>query len=123
MINLAPRLTSFVGVNGAGEIAVTQAMLRLFGAAWAAQWHAFLGRARMAVAPDTFAATAADLRVFSMPVLVGLNEERIWSRNMPGRLEQQSVRHRGAINYTVPSGTAQLIKKMAMIAVFGGGHG
>ena len=83
MSNLAPSLTSIVEVNGAGEMAVVQAIPRLFGQAWAAQWRAFLGRDRMAVAPDTFAVTAADLRVFSMTVLVGLNEERIWSPSGP----------------------------------------
>jgi hypothetical protein len=83
VINLAPSLTSFVGVDGTGEIAVMQAIPRLFGTAWAAQWCAFLKRDRMAVAPDAFVATAADLRVFSMPVLVGLNDERIWSPSGP----------------------------------------
>ena len=35
-----------------------------FAAAWAAQWRAFLGRERMAAAPDTFATVVADLRGF-----------------------------------------------------------
>ena len=123
VINLAPSLTSFVGVDGAGEIAVLQAIPRLFGTAWAAQWRAFPGRDRMTVAPDAFAATATDLRVFSMPVLVGLNEERIWSPNGASSAEQQSMRHSGAINCPVPSGSARLIKTKAMIAAFGGKHG
>jgi len=31
----------------------------------------------MAAAPDAFAVTIADLRIFLMPLVVGLNEERI----------------------------------------------
>ena len=45
----------------------------------AAQWRAFLGRDRMAAAPEAFAVTAADLRVFLMPRVSGFKEERIWS--------------------------------------------
>ena len=48
-----------------------------FAQAWATQWRAFLGRDRMAAAPDTFAATVADLRVFLMPLVVGLKEDRL----------------------------------------------
>jgi predicted nucleotidyltransferase component of viral defense system len=51
--------------------------------AWAAQWRAFLGRDRMAAAPDAFAATIADLRAFLMPLVVGVNEERIWPPSGP----------------------------------------
>ena len=54
-----------------------------FAEAWAAQWRAFLGRDRMAAAPDAFAATIADLRVFLMPLVVGLNEERVWPPSGP----------------------------------------
>jgi len=54
-----------------------------FAEAWAAQWRAFLGRDRMAAAPDAFAVTIADLRVFLMPLVVGLKEERIWSPSGP----------------------------------------
>ena len=46
--------------------------------AWAAQWRAFLGRDRMAAAPDVFAVTVADLRVFLMPLVDGSKEERFW---------------------------------------------
>ena len=35
-----------------------------FVAAWAAQWRAFLGRERMAAAPETFAVVVANLRSF-----------------------------------------------------------
>ena len=49
-----------------------------FAEAWAAQWRAFIGRDRMAAAPDAFAVTVADLRVFLMPLAVGLKEEQIW---------------------------------------------
>ena len=48
-----------------------------FAEAWATQWRAFLGRDRMAAAPDAFAATVADLRAFLMPLVVGLREERL----------------------------------------------
>ena len=51
--------------------------------AWAAQWRAFLGRDRMAAAPNAFAVTIADLRAFLMPLVVGLNEERIWPPSGP----------------------------------------
>ncbi|HQT89668.1 MAG TPA: nucleotidyl transferase AbiEii/AbiGii toxin family protein [Acidiphilium sp.] len=54
-----------------------------FAEAWAAQWRAFLGRDRMAAAPDAFAATIADLRVFLMPLVVGLNEKRVWPPSGP----------------------------------------
>jgi len=52
-----------------------------FAEAWAAQWRAFLGRERMAAAPDAFAVTIADLRAFLMPLVGGLQEERNW---LPG---------------------------------------
>ena len=48
-----------------------------FAEARATQWRAFLGRDRMAPAPDAFAATVADLRAFLMPLVVGLREERL----------------------------------------------
>jgi hypothetical protein len=54
-----------------------------FAEAWAAQWRAFLGRDRMAAAPDAFAVTIADLRAFLMPLAVGANEERIWPPSGP----------------------------------------
>ena len=54
--------------------------------AWAAQWRAFLGRDRMAAAPDALAVTVADLRAFLMPLVVGLNEERIWRPSGPWSL-------------------------------------
>lgn len=54
-----------------------------FAATWAVQWRAFLGRDRMAAAPDAFATTIADLRVFLMPLVGGLNEERIWPPSGP----------------------------------------
>ena len=54
-----------------------------FAEAWTAQWRAFLGRDRMAAAPDAFAATVADLRLFLMPLVGGLKEERIWPPSGP----------------------------------------
>ena len=57
-----------------------------FAGAWATQWRAFLGRNRMAVAPDAFAATVADLRVFLMPLIVGLREERLRQPSGPKSL-------------------------------------
>ncbi len=54
-----------------------------FAEAWAAQWRAFLGRDRMAAAPDAFTITIADLRMFLIPLVVGLNEERIWQPSGP----------------------------------------
>jgi predicted nucleotidyltransferase component of viral defense system len=54
-----------------------------FAEAWAAQWRAFLGRDRMAAAPDAFAVTVADLRLFLMPLLEGSEEERIWPSSGP----------------------------------------
>ncbi len=54
-----------------------------FAEAWAAQWRAFLGRDRMAAAPDAFAVIVAHLRAFLMPLVVGVNEERIWPPSGP----------------------------------------
>jgi len=54
-----------------------------FAEAWAAQWRAFLGRDRMAAAPDAFAVTVADLRLFLMPLVVGVKEDRIWPPSGP----------------------------------------
>ncbi|WP_024896576.1 nucleotidyl transferase AbiEii/AbiGii toxin family protein [Brucella rhizosphaerae] len=54
-----------------------------FAVAWTAQWRAFLSRDRMAAAPDALAVTIADLRVFLMPLVVGLKEERIWPPGGP----------------------------------------
>ena len=57
-----------------------------FAEAWATQWRAFLGRDRMAAAPDAFAATVADLRAFLMPLVVGLREERLPNPSGPKSL-------------------------------------
>ena len=57
-----------------------------FAEAWASQWRAFLGRDRMAAAPDAFAATVTDLRVFLMPLIVGLREERLRQPSGPKSL-------------------------------------
>ncbi|MGZ9719075.1 nucleotidyl transferase AbiEii/AbiGii toxin family protein [Rhizobium miluonense] len=54
-----------------------------FAKVWAAQWRAFLGRDRMAAAPDAFTATVAHLRLFLMPLVVGLKGERIWPPSGP----------------------------------------
>jgi hypothetical protein len=54
-----------------------------FAGAWATQWRALLGRDRMAAAPDAFAVTIADLRVFLMPLVIRSNEGRIWPPSGP----------------------------------------
>jgi hypothetical protein len=55
-----------------------------FAAAWAAQWRAFLGRERMAAAPDVFATIIADLRGFLMPLVVGAPRgEPVWPPGGP----------------------------------------
>jgi predicted nucleotidyltransferase component of viral defense system len=54
-----------------------------FAQAWAAQWRAFLGRDRMAAAPEALAVTIADLRVFLMPLVVGLDNQRVWQPSGP----------------------------------------
>ena len=57
--------------------------LMKFAEAWTVQWRAFLGRDRMAAAPDAFAAIVADLRLFLMPLVVGSKDERIWPPSGP----------------------------------------
>ncbi len=52
-----------------------------FTAAWGAQWQTFLGRERMAAAPDAFAAVIADLRAFLIPLAGAAEVDRIW---LPG---------------------------------------
>lgn len=55
-----------------------------FAAAWAAQWRAFLGRERMAAAPDAFAVVIADLREFLMPLVIrGPDEKQVWPQGGP----------------------------------------
>lgn len=54
-----------------------------FTAARGAQWQTFLGRERMAAAPDAFAALIADLRTFLMPLVVASNKERSWRPGGP----------------------------------------
>jgi hypothetical protein len=54
-----------------------------FAQAWAAQWRAFLGRDRMAAAPEALAVTIADLRIFLMPLVVGLDNQRVWQPSGP----------------------------------------
>ena len=54
-----------------------------FSRAWAVQWRAFLGRDRMAGAPDMFDVIIADLHVFLMPLAGGLNEGRTWPPSGP----------------------------------------
>lgn len=54
-----------------------------FAEVWAAQWRAFLGRDRMAAAPEAFAVTIADLRVFLMPLVVGPDHQRVWQPSGP----------------------------------------
>ena len=54
-----------------------------FAEAWSPQWRAFLGRDRMVAAPDAFAIIITELRAFLMPLVVGLNEERVWPPSGP----------------------------------------
>jgi len=58
-----------------------------FAAAWAAQWRAFLGRERMAAAPDVFAMIIVDLRGFLMPLVVSdPRGESVWPPGGPWSL-------------------------------------
>lgn len=57
-----------------------------FAATWNAQWRAFLGRERMAAAPDTFAAVIADLRAFLMPLVRASEDGPIWPPGGPWSL-------------------------------------
>lgn len=53
-----------------------------FVTAWGRQWSAFLGRERMAAAPDSLITVLVDLRAFLMPLVVGVSaEDRVW---LPG---------------------------------------
>lgn len=65
-----------------------------FAEAWAAQWRAFLSRERMAAAPDALATIVADLRVFLMPLVVGMQEEGVWPPSGPWS-RGQPIRHLG----------------------------
>ncbi len=62
-----------------------------FASAWAAQWRTFLGRERMAAAPDEFAVVIADLRGFLMPLVVASNKEVIWPPGGPWSLPVSST--------------------------------
>jgi Nucleotidyl transferase AbiEii toxin, Type IV TA system len=62
-----------------------------FSRAWAAQWRTFLGRERMAAAPDVFADVIADLRPFLIP-LTGTSEgEGTWLPRGPWLLSASST--------------------------------
>jgi predicted nucleotidyltransferase component of viral defense system len=54
-----------------------------FAAVWAAQWQTFLGRERMAAAPETFAQVIAGLRDFLMPLATKLDPDSVWSPGGP----------------------------------------
>ena len=70
-----------------------------FAATSATQWRAFLGRERMAAAPDAFAAVIADLRGFLMPLVVRApDEERVWPPGGPWSLSASSTSARGMRN-------------------------
>ncbi len=58
-----------------------------FAATWAVQWRAFLGRERMAAAPDVFSAIITDLRAFLTPLVVAPKTERVWPPGGPWSLE------------------------------------
>jgi predicted nucleotidyltransferase component of viral defense system len=70
-----------------------------FAATSATQWRAFLGRERMAAAPDAFAAVIADLRGFLMPLVFrGRDEEQVWPPGGPWSLSASSTGARGMRN-------------------------
>ena len=70
-----------------------------FAATSATQWRAFLGRERMAAAPDAFAAVIADLRGFLMPLVVRApDEEQVWPPGGPWSLSASSTGARGMRN-------------------------
>ena len=55
-----------------------------FAAVWSAQWRTFLGRERMAAAPDALIVVIADLRTFLMPLAArAFAEERVWPPGGP----------------------------------------
>jgi hypothetical protein len=62
-----------------------------FLAAWAAQWRAFLGRERMAAAPETFAVVVANLRSFLIPLAETSEGERTWFPRGPWLLSASST--------------------------------
>lgn len=57
-----------------------------FAAVWSAQWRTFLGRERMAAAPEAFAMVIADLLVFLMPLVVASKKEQVWPAGGPWQL-------------------------------------
>lgn len=54
-----------------------------FASAWAVQWQTFLGRERMAAAPDTFTVVIAALRAFLMPLGSAGEKGRVWPPGGP----------------------------------------
>ncbi len=62
-----------------------------FVAAWAAQWRAFLGRERMAAAPETFVVIVANLRSFLIPLVETSEGERTWFPRGPWLLSVPST--------------------------------
>ena len=62
-----------------------------FVAAWAAQWRAFLGRERMAAAPETFVVIVANLRSFLIPLVETSEGERTWFPRGPWQLSVPST--------------------------------
>ena len=69
-----------------------------FAAAWAAQWRTFLGRERMAAAPDVFADVIGDLRAFLIPLAGTADEDRVWLPRGPWLLSASSTGPRGMGN-------------------------
>jgi hypothetical protein len=49
----------------------------------AGQWRAFLGRERMAAAPEAFVLVVADLRAFLLPLVTASGEEQVWRPGGP----------------------------------------
>ncbi|RWN51505.1 nucleotidyl transferase AbiEii/AbiGii toxin family protein [Mesorhizobium sp.] len=62
-----------------------------FTAAWSAQWQTFLGRERMAAAPETFAAVIVDLRLFLLPLVDAGNDEQSWLPGGPWSKEKENA--------------------------------
>jgi predicted nucleotidyltransferase component of viral defense system len=62
-----------------------------FTAAWGAQWRTFLGRERMAAAPDDFAAVIADLRAFLIPLAGTAEGDGAWPPGGPWSRSASSI--------------------------------
>ncbi len=72
-------------------VSIPAGLSEAFAAEKAGQWRAFLGRERLAAAPDAFAVVIDDLRAFLMSLLDETpTAERVWPPGGPWRNAQQS---------------------------------